>query len=445
VDADETRGEHGSRATLEAHAVTIQVSMPQMGESIAEGTLVKWHKKVGEKVKRDETLFEISTDKVDTEIPSPQDGYLVEVLVNEGETVPVKTVVCVLGESPPGAAGGKVSGPEAKSARPEPPRGQPASTPSPVAPKSGSPQAPAGGATTGAAVGSRLREKSSPVVRRLAEEHGIDITRMTGSGLSGRVTKEDILEEIASQRSDRGGAAVEALAPPLEERVEPLSVMRQRIAEHMVLSRRVSAHVSSIFEVDMTAVRALKDRPAPERGSRAGLKLTYMPFILQAVARGLRRFPQLNASIEGKNVHYHGQINVGIAVALDDGLIVPVIHSVDSQELYSLARAVGDLAQRARTKQLKPEEVQGGTFTITNPGVFGSLIGTPIINQPQVGILCVGAVTKRPVVLPGTDAIAVRSMAYFSLSFDHRLVDGAVADRFLAEVKAQLEAARLEE
>jgi 2-oxoglutarate dehydrogenase E2 component (dihydrolipoamide succinyltransferase) len=418
--------------------VTIEVRMPQMGESIAEGTLVKWHKKVGDRVKRDETLFEISTDKVDTEVPSEADGYLVDVLVKEGETVPVHSVVCILGDAPAG------TGRPAAAREAPPTAAAPAGRPAPAPAAKGA--SPPGG--------DRLREKSSPLVRRLAAEHGIDITGIRGTGISGRVTKEDILRHIESGASgsravpeirrtpaERAGPAA-GPETAAEDRVEPMSVMRQRIAEHMVLSRRTSAHVSSVFEVDMTAVRALKDSLAKDVEERHGARLTYMPFIINAVAAGLRRFPALNASIEGKDVRYHGRVHIGVAVALEQGLIVPVIRDADAMGIIEITLAVNDLARRAREKQLKPEEVQGGTFTITNPGVFGSMIGTPIIHQPQVGILCVGAVTKRAVVLPDTDAIAIRSMAFLSLTFDHRLIDGATADRFLAGIKAALEECR---
>jgi 2-oxoglutarate dehydrogenase E2 component (dihydrolipoamide succinyltransferase) len=340
---------------------TIEVRMPQMGESIAEGTLVKWHKRVGDRVKRDETIFEISTDKVDTEVPSEADGYLVEVLVKEGETVPVHSVVCVLGESPPDG-----SRPEA------PPR--PAARPAAAGPPAPSP--PASRAGAGQPAATRLRERSSPLVRRLAAEHGVDIARIEGTGTSGRVTKEDVLRHLATR-----SAAPPVPEGPEEDRVEPMSVMRQRIAEHMVASRRTSAHVTSVFEVDMTAVRSLKDSLAREIEERHGAKITYLPFVIQAVAYGLRRFPALNASIEGTNVRYHARINVGVAVALDQGLIVPVIMDADARGIPGLAASVNDLARRAREKRLKPEEVQGGTFTITNPGVFGSMIGTPIIHQ----------------------------------------------------------------
>ena len=405
----------------------IEVKMPQMGESIAEGTLVKWHKKVGDRVKRDEPLFEISTDKVDTEVPSPADGFLQRILVTEGETVPVRSVVCLLGD-------GEASNVE--DSRPAGATPREASAPA----RAGAPRAAASAGSGPAAPGPR----TSPLVRRLAGEHGIDISRLSGSGEGGRVTKEDILAAIEQKGSEPASSQAGASAAADGDRIEPMSPMRERIAEHMIASRRTSAHVTSVFEVDMTAVRALKDSLVAA-AEKAGAKLTYLPFIARAVTENLRRFPALNASIEGKSIHYHGKAHLGIAVALDEGLIVPVLRDAGSRSILDLARAMADLAGRARSRALKPEEVRGGTFTITNPGVFGSLIGTPIIPQPQVAILCVGAVEKRPVVLAGTDAIAVRSMAYLSLSYDHRLIDGAVADRFMAGVKGSLEAADFED
>ncbi|HVR76022.1 MAG TPA: dihydrolipoamide acetyltransferase family protein [Planctomycetota bacterium] len=418
----------------------LSVPMPQMGESIAEGTLVKWFKQVGDKVKRDEPLFEISTDKVDTEVPSPRDGFLLRVLVKEGETVPVRTVVCILGDKPAAGAGPETnSAPGGAASEAGPPRATSGARNAPpvVAPRGGRGKAAVSAEEPAAASrGARLREKSSPLVRRLAAEHGVEITDVTGTGAEGRVTREDILNHISKR-----GSKTPREAAPVEDRLEPMSHMRLRIAEHMVSSRKTSAHVTSVFEVDMTATRARKDSLAPTFEERHKVKLTYLPFVIRAVTTALRKFPALNASIEGKSVRYHAGIHLGVAVALDDGLIVPVIRNADRQDLAELARSLGDVASRARSKNLKPEDVQGGTFTITNPGVFGTLIGTPIISQPQVAILCLGAVVKRPVVLPGTDAIAIRSMAYLSLSYDHRLVDGAMADRFLADVRFTLEEA----
>jgi len=448
--------------------------MPQMGESIAEGTLVKWHKKVGDKVRRDEPLFEISTDKVDTEVPSPSDGYVVRILVKEGETVAVHTVVGMIGESPALPQG------------PEPPRDAkaPAAEAAPVAADEPARRESADNAEfatmaplrfspheEGSPRLGRLRERSSPLVRRLAAEKGVDLGRITGTGIAGRITKEDLLRHLgeggaeapaeaepagtavasspgpeapaALPADETGPARVEASAeqglPEGQDSMEPLSVMRQRIAEHMVLSRRTSPHATTLFEVDMTAVRQLKDWLAPQLRERHQVHLTYMPFMVQAVARALRRHPALNASLEGRNVRFHASINLGIAVALEHGLVVPVIRDADKLDILGLAQALNSLARRARSKELVPEDVRGGTFTITNPGVFGSLLGMPIIHQPQVAILCVGAVQKRPVVLPGTDAITVRSMAYLSLTFDHRLIDGAMADKFMAQIKSTLE------
>lgn len=401
------------------------VPMPQMGESIAEGTVVKWHKKVGDRVKRDETLFEISTDKVDTEVPSPRDGLLVRILVQEGETVPVHSVVCLLAE-------GAGQPTEAQARPPAPGAGV-------TAARTGSP--PNAGRPVSAETAERGPERSSPLVRRLAAEHGIDLAQVRGSGHEGRVTKEDLLAHVAERRGGTSTSAPESSAAslPVEDRVEPLSVMRQKIAEHMVASRRTSAHVSSIFEVDLTPVRKLRERLATPAQGEGAPRVTYLTCVLHAVSRALRAHPRLNASLEGSQVRYHGEINLGVAVALEEGLIVPVIPRADQLDLDGLARTVSDLASRARSKKLRPEEVQGGTFTVTNPGVFGSLIGTPIIHQPQVAILCLGAVKKRPVVLEESDAIAVRSMAFLSLSFDHRWIDGSVADRFMADVKGRLE------
>ena len=407
------------------------IRMPQMGESIAEGTLVKWHKAVGDTFRRDETLFEISTDKVDTEVPAPRDGRLLRIEVTEGQTVPVNTVVAWIGakdsEAPSASAAAAASPPAAQRGASTGAASEPARPARPAATATATAKPPRSDSSREA----RLREKSSPFVRRIAAEHGIDLKSLSGSGTSGRVTKDDILSAVAQLEARTPAAGV--------DRVEPMTVMRQKIAEHMVLSRRTSAHVSSVFEVDLTLVRALKDALAAEYQEKHKTKLTYLPFILRAVAQALREFPLLNASVEDQRIHYHGDVNLGVAVALEEGLIVPVIPKADQKDLPALARAVQELAQKARSKQLRPEDVQGGTFTVTNPGVFGSLIGTPIIHQPQVAILCIGAVQKRVVVLEESDAIAIRSMAYFSLSFDHRLIDGAVADRFMARLKAMLE------
>jgi pyruvate dehydrogenase E2 component (dihydrolipoamide acetyltransferase) len=456
------------------------VVMPQMGESIAEGTIVRWIKKVGDKVDRDEPLFEISTDKVDAEIPSPAAGILSEIRVKEGETVAVNSVVAVIG-----GAGTQPAAPtvEEAAARPakavEPPSPQPqADGASTAAPSSGAAPparvAPSTPAASSASTSTEeaIRQRSSPLVRKIAKEHNVDIARLTGSGIAGRVTKDDILAfvgqggqgglegqagpegregQVRREGQDgRGGqvAAKPAAAhtgPAIERpifkpgattEVAPMSVMRKRIAEHMVASRHTSAHVHSVFEVNFSRVAQIRQTKKAEY-ERAGASLTYLSFIVKAAIDALRHVPVVNASIDGDTVVFHKDVNVGIAVALDWGLIVPVIKNADEKNLLGLSRSVADLANRARSKQLKPDDVQGGTFTITNPGVFGALFGMPIINQPQVAILGVGNVEKRPVVVD--DAIAIRPMAYLTLGYDHRLIDGAVADQFMSHVKHSLE------
>src|ERR1043166_5997137 len=454
--------------------MSTEVVMPQMGESIAEGTITKWLKKVGERVERDEPLFEISTDKVDAEIPSPAAGVLTEVRFNEGDTVEVNSVVAVLD----GEGGQTVSAPpaveEAKPAEIPQPKVEPPPPPIPpppveaAPPKTAEPPPPAPVLQPQAAAAAvraleesieELRKtKSSPLVRKIAQEHGVDISKLEGTGLSGRVTKNDILSFIESGATPAPAAqpaaapsapapAYEPAAPPpprpqVGDRVEPMSVMRKKIAEHMVLSRRTSAHVTTVYEIDMTRVARLRDKHRDEFYQRTGTKLTFMPFIFEAVNKGLRKFPIFNAQVSGEQIIYKQDINLGMAVALDWGLIVPVIKRADDLSISGLARAANDLADRARTKQLKPDEVTGGTFTITNPGVFGGLFGTPIINQPQLAILGVGKIEKRAKVMTtvdGDDFIGIRWMAYFALSFDHRVIDGADAERFLAFVKDQLE------
>ncbi len=468
-----------------------EVVMPQMGESIAEGTITKWLKKVGERVERDEPLFEISTDKVDAEIPSPAAGTLTEVRFKEGDTVEVNTVVAVLDGNGAGAGASPATGVEEAKSEPSAaaPAPQPAAQPAPAepvtaqetkpAPEPPRPQAPQRPAATtaeatpvetlsaparaaakpagnGAATTEELRKtKSSPLVRRIAREHGVDISSLEGTGLSGRVTKNDILSFIesgapapeASKPAATGAPAYEApVVPPIKrgegDRVEQMTVMRKKIAEHMVQSRRTSAHVTTVYEIDMTAVARLREQHKASFQERTGAKLTFMPFIFQAVINALRKFPIFNAQVSGDQIIYKRDINLGMAVALDWGLIVPVIKRADDLSISGLARAANDLADRARTKQLKPDEVTGGTFTITNPGVFGGLFGTPIINQPQLAILGIGKIEKRTKVLTaadGDDYIAIRSMSYFALSFDHRVIDGADAERFLAYVKELLE------
>ena len=440
------------------------VVMPQMGESIAEGTIVRWIKKVGDAVDRDEPLFEISTDKVDAEIPSPAAGVLAEIRVKEGETVAVNSVVATIGEQ--GAvtsAGPGETSPPVAAAQPQPdgspsPRSAPATVaaPAPGSMAGNAPVAAPAAGMEGPANGTSVlskdeqrRARSSPLVRRIAKEHDIDIRSLQGSGIGGRVTKHDILgfiEQGAAAPSPPAGAEatqgmraaghVPVFRPGESVELVPMSVMRRKIAEHMVESRRTSAHVHSVFEVNFSRVTQLREQKKGEY-ERSGAKLTYMSFITKAVVDALRAVPIVNASLDGDQVVYKKEINIGIAVALDWGLIVPVLKNADEKNLLGLSRAIADLANRARSKQLKPEEVQGGTFTITNPGNFGAQFGLPIINQPQVAILGVGAIEKRAVVID--DAIAIRPMGYLALGFDHRLIDGAVADQFMAHIKRHLE------
>ena len=427
------------------------VLMPQMGESIAEGTVSRWIKKVGEKVERDEPLLEISTDKVDAEIPSPAAGTLTEILVQEGQTVAVNSVVARI------AAEGEAKGASAPAAAAKP---APAPVPPPQqqkaaneamkqevrqeAPAATSTQQPAEApAGNLASLEERRRTKSSPLVRKIAKENNVDIARIQGSGVSGRVTKNDILgflQQPGVAPAAQAHAAAPQFAPGENMRIEPLSVMRKKIAQHMVMSKQTSAHVTTAFEVDFTFVERLRKQNKEDYSDR-GAKLSYLPFIVQAVIDGLREFPIVNASLDDNNVIYHREFNVGIAVALDWGLIVPVLKHADEKNILGIARGINDLGERARTKKLTPEDVQGGTFTITNPGVFGGLFGTPIINQPQVAILGVGGVHKRPVVVEteAGDSIAIRSMCILTLTFDHRLIDGAVADQFMAHVKSVIE------
>jgi 2-oxoglutarate dehydrogenase E2 component (dihydrolipoamide succinyltransferase) len=512
--------------------------MPQMGESIAEGTITRWLKKVGEQVARDEPLFEISTDKVDAEIPSPAAGTLTQVLFNEGDTVEVNKVVAYIGE----ADGADASAPSAEGTRektgysdseqaaaaaaapasqaavsapapPQPPTPassqspsasqqpaapqQRAATPPPVTTQSQQSAPPALAPASGGASGSQSsgstqaadaanaseaddshgarsveelrRTRSSPLVRKIAAEHNIDISRLEGTGASGRVTKNDILSFIESGATSSEVSAAVNLAqpssnldarqgastpqartstpPPAQpaegDRIEPMTVMRKKIAEHMTMSQRTSAHVATVYEIDMTRIQRLRERHKAEFQQRVGTKLSYMPFIFQAITQAIRKFPVFNSQVAGDQIIYKRDINLGMAVALDWGLIVPVIKRADDLSIAGLAKAANDLAERARAKQLKPDEVAGGTFTITNPGVFGGLFGTPIINQPQVAILGVGTIEKRARVITtedGDDLVAVRHMAYFALSFDHRIIDGADAERFLSYVKELLEA-----
>src|SRR5438132_660930 len=428
----------------------VDVLMPQMGESIAEGTLSKWLKKLGDEVKRDEPLFEISTDKVDAEIPAPSAGVLAEIKVQEGQTVPVQTLVAVIETDKSAATTGA---PSAAAQR------VPAAAPTahPVAAAQRAPAA-SGGAVVAAPKGDgaetaeeRLRRKSTPLVRKIAAEHHVDIATIPGTGFAGRVTKQDILGVI-----ERGAPAVprapspQPLGPAVQhpavdpwpgDRVEPFSKIRKITADHMIMSRRVSAHVTSFFEVDYSRVAELRRKQKAASAER-GVNLTYLAFIAKACAENLRKHPVVNAGVPGDNIIYRRDVNIGIAVALEWGLIVPVVKRADELSLSGLARAISDLGERARTKKLSPDEIQRGTFTITNPGVFGPYAGAPIINQPQVAILGVGAIEKRPKVVTladGTDTIAIRTMGMVSMSYDHRVVAGADADRFLADVKRTLE------
>jgi 2-oxoglutarate dehydrogenase E2 component (dihydrolipoamide succinyltransferase) len=465
---------------------TIDVIMPQMGESIAEGTLSRWIKKVGEPVKRDEPIFEISTDKVDAEIPAPAAGVLSEILVQEGQTVAVQTVVARIdteaaagsakpapsrsegpAASAPAPAASTAPAPAPAAAAPAPPPPAPApSAPTPAARPAAEKARPGQVAESNGEMETaeeRLRRRSTPLVRKMAAEHGLDLREIPGTGLAGRVTKNDVLGYIDSggaSRQDVGAPPPAATTPepvaatapqpraptpsptvePWEgDRVEPWSRIRKLTAEHMVMSRRVSPHVNTIFEIDYTRVAQLRARKKQEYADR-GVSLTFLAFIAKAATDALRRHPTLNAAVSGESTILRRDINLGIAVALDWGLIVPVIRHADELSLLGLARAINDLGERARGKKLSPDEVQKGTFTITNPGVFGSVIGTPIINQPQVAILCLGSIEKQPVVITvdGTDTIAIRSRGMLSLAFDHRVVDGADADRFMADLKKTL-------
>jgi pyruvate dehydrogenase E2 component (dihydrolipoamide acetyltransferase) len=428
------------------------VVMPQMGESIVEGTLTRWLKKLGDRVERDEPLLEISTDKVDSEIPSPAAGTLKEILVPEGTTVAINTVVGRIED------GGAAAAPAAAAAEPV------AATAAPVAAAIAEPVADAAVAAPAPAAAPEPEPEDagplSPLVRRMVREHNVDVRQVRGTGAGGRITKQDI-ENFVSARAGVPAAAAPApvaIATPApaalastaagavaplppagmaKTRVEPMSTMRQKIAEHMLMSKRTSAHVTTVHKVDMTKVAKIRAKQKDEFQSRYGFGLTFLPFVIRAAAEALRVFPIFNSSIEGTNILYHNDVNIGIAVALENGLIVPVIRAADEKNVVGLQRAVVDLAARARSRQLKPDEISGGTFSITNFGSFGSIFATPVINQPQVAILGVGAVEKVPVVVD--DAIAIRSIAHLALTFDHRLIDGALADQFCQKVKAILE------
>ena len=417
------------------------VVMPQMGESVVEGTITRWLKNVGDPITRDEPLFEISTDKVDAEIPAPVSGVLTAIKAEAGQTVQVNSVVAVIGGAPAPAA--------ATAAAPQPTA--PAATAFTAPPQAFAPAPEAG-----------EEVRTSPLVRKLAAEHNVDLRQVAGTGAGGRVTKDDILAFIERAKTAPVPApqpavpapepvVAAAAAMPTEPAskfagtpgvIEPMSVMRKKIAEHMILSRRTSAHVHTVFDADMSRIVRLRDKNKNRFQQATGLKLTYTPFFIRAVTQALRAWPVMNASVEGDSIHYKRDLNIGIAVALDWGLLVPVIKHADELSFIGLQRALNDLGERARTKRLKPEEVAGGTFTITNPGIFGASFGLPIINQPQVAILDLGAIVKRPVVVPdkdGNDSIAIRSMITMAIGFDHRIVDGAVADQFMMVVKKVLE------
>jgi pyruvate dehydrogenase E2 component (dihydrolipoamide acetyltransferase) len=453
--AEEKKAEAPKAAPAPAAPVEAAVSsgggtdvvMPQMGESIFEGTITKWLKKVGDSVQRDEPLFEISTDKVDAEIPSPASGTLSEIKVEAGSTVQINTVVAVIGG---GAAKGTAPAAAAANAPATP------SAPAPAA------AAPASEAPAAASHGERLR--SSPLVRKIAKEHQLDLRQVPGTGSSGRITKDDVLQYIdkggaakapaaassiaapapsaAVPAAPRAAASVPATASPEPGDLVPMTRMRSIIAQRMVDSKRTSAHVHTVFKVDLTRIVKIREKEKAKYEQRNGVKLTYMPFITRAVVATLRKMPIVNASMEGDAIRYHQNVNVGIAVALDWGLIVPVIRQAEEKSFLGIARSIVDLAERARSKKLKPDEVGSGTITITNPGIFGEQFGTPIINQPESAILGVGGLFKEPTVLTdkdGNDSIAIRSVIRLTLGFDHRIIDGADAGKFMAELKKYLE------
>ncbi len=413
------------------------VVMPQMGESIFEGTITKWLKKPGDKVQRDEPLFEISTDKVDAEIPAPASGILQEIKVSEGNTVQVNTVVGVIGDG----NGASASAP-AKAAAPAP---SVARAPSPASPSAPPVPAPAAHEEEDSDV------RSSPLVRKLAREHNVDLAKVSGTGTGGRVTKQDVLDFV----DRRVGTAIPARpaepAPSQPTRTAPaaipgdlvpMSQMRKIIAQRMIESRRTSAHVHCMFEVDVTHIVNLRNQLKNGFEQRYGARLTFMPFFVRAAIIALQQYPIVNSSLEGDSLRYHKHVNAGIAVALDWGLIVPVLKSADELNFLGLQRGITDLGERARTKKLMPADVEGATFTITNPGQFGAVFGLPIINQPNAAIMGVGGITKQPMVITskdGTDSIAIRSVVHLTLGYDHRIVDGAIADQFMAVVKKTLE------
>ncbi|NLV31644.1 MAG: 2-oxo acid dehydrogenase subunit E2 [Acidobacteria bacterium] len=431
-----------------------KVIMPQLGESVYEGTLTKWLKKTGDPVVKDEPLFEVSTDKVDSEIPAPASGILDEILVDEGTTIKIDTVVAVIRESAgDGDAGGEEPGEETA----REPAAETGTEAGGEAGKTGEEGAEAaGGKAKEDSAAPSIRPQSllaSPLVRKIARENGVDLADVAGTGLEGRITKDDLEKHLSRVGAARpaapaaaGGAGGAAAAPESgpggsagdDAETVPMTPMRRAIAERMVESKRTSAHVNTMFEIDMSAIVRLRQARKEDFLKREGIPLTYTPFFAKALVESVRNFPVFNSSVSGDAIVYKKGIHLGIAVALEAGLIVPVVRAAHLKNFTGIALAIHDLAERARTKRLKPEEVQNGTITLTNPGIYGSLFGTPVINQPQVAILGIGAITKRPVVID--DAIAIRSMAYLSLSFDHRVIDGAVADQFMADLKARLEA-----
>ena len=460
----------------------IEVVMPEMGESVSEGTITRWLVQVGDAVSKDQPIVEISTDKVDAEIPSPAAGTIQEIRAEEGAVVQVDAVLAVIADDGAGAraatgasapAATKVTVKEAAAAAPPPEAAGSVSAPLPT----GDATPPAAGAVAATAMPEGKRILATPIARKIAAAEGVDLAQVRGSGAQGRVTREDVQRAIeqrktAPPRSRAAAAASEArparqtaaASPPAAapvapaapagdfhvrpwvegERVEiePMSRMRKLTARHMSYSQATSVHVTTLFHIDMTRIVEIRERVKAAFEREHGTKLTFMPFIFRALATALRAHPKFNAAIDGETIVYKKDVNLGMAVALDWGLIVPVIHDADQASLAGLARKANDLAERARAKKLKPDEIQRGTFTVTNPGVFGSLFGTPIINQPQVAILCIGAIEKRPVVITdaaGRDAIAIRHMAYFALTYDHRLIDGADAELFMRDVKATLE------
>jgi pyruvate dehydrogenase E2 component (dihydrolipoamide acetyltransferase) len=422
------------------------IVMPQMGESIFEGTITKWLKKPGDKVQRDEPLFEISTDKVDAEIPAPASGVLRDIKVGEGNTVQVNTVVGTIAGD-----GEAASAPAAAAVKPTAPAAPAPAKPQAAPPKAQAP-APPPAAPPQEEEGDDDHARSSPLVRKIARENNVNLSQVSGTGLGGRITKQDIMAFL--ERPEAASAAPTASAPasarpsatpspaaiPAES--VPMSKMRQIIAQRMIESRRTSAHVHAMFEVDITKIVQLRNKTKSAFEQRHGARLTFMPFFVRAAIIALQQFPIVNASIEGETIRYHRHVNVGIAVALDWGLIVPVLKNADELNFLGLQRGISDLGERSRNKKLKPDEVEGSTFTVTNPGQFGAVFGLPIINQPNSAIMGVGGITKAPLVVTdadGNDSIAIRSVVHLTLGYDHRLIDGAVADQFMAFVKKTLE------